>query len=79
MQQLAHYLAAQGSSMGQAQQQAITWIGQHIHSQASLLAYIDVFWTLMFVSAMAVPVCNENLIRIDDVMLGYIVCQQRNR
>ena len=55
MQQLMHYFAAQGSSIGQAQQQAIAWIGQQIQAQASLLAYIDVFWTLMLVSAAAVP------------------------
>jgi DHA2 family multidrug resistance protein len=55
MQQLMHYFAAQGSSIGQAQQQAIAWIGQQIQAQASLLAYIDVFWTLMLVSASAVP------------------------
>jgi DHA2 family multidrug resistance protein len=55
LQQLMHYFAAQGSSIGQAQQQAIAWIGQQVQVQASLLAYIDVFWTLMFVSAAAVP------------------------
>ena len=55
MQQLMHYFAAQGSSIAQAQQQAIAWIGQQVQAQASLLAYIDVFWTLMLVSASAVP------------------------
>jgi MFS transporter, DHA2 family, multidrug resistance protein len=55
MQQLMHYFAAQGSSMAQAQQQAIAWIGQQVQAQASLLAYIDVFWTLMLVSACAAP------------------------
>ena len=55
MQQLVHYFAAQGSSIGQAQQQAIAWIGQQVQAQASLLAYIDVFCTLMLVSASAVP------------------------
>jgi DHA2 family multidrug resistance protein len=55
MQQLMHYFAAQGSSIAQAQQQAIAWIGQQVQAQASLLAYIDVFWTLMLVSACAVP------------------------
>jgi DHA2 family multidrug resistance protein len=55
MQQLIHYFVAQGSSMGQAQQQAIAWIGQQVQAQASLLAYIDVFWTLMVVSASAIP------------------------
>jgi len=51
VQQLTNYFAAQGSSLTQASQQAIAWIGQQIQTQASLLAYIDVFWTLMLVSA----------------------------
>jgi DHA2 family multidrug resistance protein len=55
MQQLIHYFSAQGSSGGQAQQQAIAWIGQQIQAQAVLLAYVDVFWTLVLVSAAAVP------------------------
>jgi DHA2 family multidrug resistance protein len=55
MQQLVHYFASQGSSIAQARQQAIAWIGQQVQAQASLLAYIDVFWTLMLVSAAAVP------------------------
>jgi DHA2 family multidrug resistance protein len=55
MQQLIHYFSAQGSSVGQAQQQAIAWIGQQIQAQAVLLAYVDVFWTLVLVSAAAVP------------------------
>jgi DHA2 family multidrug resistance protein len=55
MQQLTHYFAAQGSSMLQAKQQAFAWIGQQVLMQASLLAYVDVFWTLMLVSLSAVP------------------------
>jgi MFS transporter, DHA2 family, multidrug resistance protein len=55
MQQMTHYFATQGSSIVQAQQQAFAWIGQQVQAQASLLAYIDVFWTLMLVSAAAVP------------------------
>jgi DHA2 family multidrug resistance protein len=55
MQQVTHYFVGQGSSPLQATQQAIAWIGQQIQTQASLLAYIDVFWTLLLVSALAVP------------------------
>ena len=55
MQQLTHYFVEQGSSALQATQQAIAWIGQQIQTQASLLAYVDVFWTLTLVSALAVP------------------------
>jgi DHA2 family multidrug resistance protein len=46
---------AQGSSLAHAQQQAFTWIGQQVQTQATLLAYIDVFWALMLISAAAVP------------------------
>jgi MFS transporter, DHA2 family, multidrug resistance protein len=55
LQQVTHYFVAQGSSLLQAKQQAIAWIGQQIQIQASLLGYIDVFWTLMAISLAAVP------------------------
>ena len=42
---------AHGSSIAQAHQQAFAWIGQQVKIQASLLAYTDVFWTLMLISA----------------------------
>jgi MFS transporter, DHA2 family, multidrug resistance protein len=55
LQQMTHYFASQGSSMLQAKQQAVAWIGQQAQQQASLLAYVDVFWTLMLVSLAAIP------------------------
>jgi DHA2 family multidrug resistance protein len=55
LQQVTHYFAAQGSSLLQAQQQAITWIGQQVQDQASFLAYMDAFWVLMLISLAAVP------------------------
>jgi MFS transporter, DHA2 family, multidrug resistance protein len=55
LQQVTHYFAVHGSSTAQAKQQAFTWIGQQVQAQASYLAYIDVFWTLMLISAAAVP------------------------
>jgi DHA2 family multidrug resistance protein len=55
LQQVTNYFAAQGSSLAQAQQQAIAWIGQQIQTQASFLAYMDAFWVLMVVSLAAVP------------------------
>ena len=55
LQRVTEYFAAQGSSLAQAQQQAFAWIGQQVQTQAALLAYIDVFWTLMLISAAAVP------------------------
>ena len=47
------YFASQGSSALQAQKQAIAWIGEQVATQASLLAFIDVFWTLMAISLVA--------------------------
>jgi len=55
LQQLLNYFSAQGSSLAQAHQQAIDWIGQQVQSQASFLAYMDVFWVLMLISLAAVP------------------------
>jgi MFS transporter, DHA2 family, multidrug resistance protein len=55
LQQVTHYFVLQGSSSLQAAQQAVAWIGGQIQTQASLLAYVDVFWTLTLVSALAVP------------------------
>jgi MFS transporter, DHA2 family, multidrug resistance protein len=55
LQQATHYFVVQGSSVLQATQQAVAWIGQQVETQASLLAYVDVFWTLTLVSAVAVP------------------------
>ncbi len=53
--QMTNYFVGQGSSLLQAQQQAFAWIGQQVQAQASLLAYMDVFWVLMLVSLAAVP------------------------
>jgi DHA2 family multidrug resistance protein len=55
LQQVTNYFAAQGSSLLQAQQQAIAWIGQTVQAQASLLAYMDVYWVLMHVALAAIP------------------------
>jgi DHA2 family multidrug resistance protein len=55
LQQVTSYFAAQGSSLIQAHQQAIGWIGQQIQTQASFLAYMDAFWVLTLISLAAVP------------------------
>ncbi len=62
--QLTQYFVAQGSSLLQAQQQAVAWIGQKVQTQAAYLAYIDVFWALMLIfcrghSARARPAQRE--------------------
>ena len=51
---MTQYFLAQGSSLPEAQQQAVGWIGQQV-TQASFLAYMDVFWVLMLLSLAAVP------------------------
>ncbi len=55
LQQVTEYFAAHGGSAAQAQQLAFAWIARQVQTQASLLAYIDVFWTLMVISIAAVP------------------------
>lgn len=55
MQQVTQFFIDQGSSALQAKQQAIAWIGKTVEAQASYLAYIDVFWTLMLVALIIIP------------------------
>jgi DHA2 family multidrug resistance protein len=49
------YFIVQGSSLVQAHQQAIHWIGQQVQVQASFLGYMDAFWLLMLISLSVVP------------------------
>jgi MFS transporter, DHA2 family, multidrug resistance protein len=53
--QVTQYFVGHGSSLTQAQHQAFAWVAQQVRVQAGYLAYIDVFWTLMLLSAAAVP------------------------
>jgi MFS transporter, DHA2 family, multidrug resistance protein len=55
LKQVTKYFIASGSSLSHAQHQALAWIGSQIQRQASLLAFIDVFWTLMLIAAATVP------------------------
>jgi DHA2 family multidrug resistance protein len=55
LQQVTNYFVAHGSSLIQAQHQAVAWIGQQIAAQASFLGYMDAFWVLMLISLAAVP------------------------
>ena len=55
LQQATQYFVAQGSSLIQAQQQAVAWIGQQVQAQSSYLAYMDVFWVLTLLSLAAIP------------------------
>jgi MFS transporter, DHA2 family, multidrug resistance protein len=55
LQHITNYFTANGSSLAQAHDQAIQWIGQQVQIQASFLAYMDAFWVLMLISLSAVP------------------------
>jgi DHA2 family multidrug resistance protein len=55
LKQVTDYFLGHGSALAQAQQQAVAWIGQQVQLQATLLAYIDVFWVLTLISAAAIP------------------------
>jgi DHA2 family multidrug resistance protein len=55
LQQITNFFAGHGSSLAQAHDQAIEWIGQQVQAQASFLAYMDAFWVLMLISLSAVP------------------------
>jgi MFS transporter, DHA2 family, multidrug resistance protein len=55
LQQATQYFLAQGSSLAQARRQAFAWIGQQVQAQSSFLAYMDIFWVLMLLALMAVP------------------------
>lgn len=53
--QVTTYFVAHGNALAQAQKQAVAWIAQQLHMQASLMAFSDVFWTLMLISLAAAP------------------------
>lgn len=55
MQNLQGFFAERGSSVVDAQNQAMALIGQQVGAQASFLAYIDVFFVLAVISILAVP------------------------
>jgi hypothetical protein len=48
-------LNIQGSPLPEAQQQAISWIGNQVNAQATYLGYADAFWALTLISLAAVP------------------------
>ena len=55
LQHAVQYFLAQGSLPPEAQQQAVSWIGEQVQAQSSYLAYMDVFWVLMLLALAAVP------------------------
>lgn len=64
-QKAAAYFAAHGESAYRAQHLAIGWIGQVVEQQATMLAYIDVFWVAAVFSALIVPLVLLLLRRVD--------------
>ncbi|WP_152045654.1 DHA2 family efflux MFS transporter permease subunit [Aureimonas psammosilenae] len=52
---LTQFFSERGASLPQAQEQATAYIGQMVDTQRGYLAYIDVFFTLMLISAAAIP------------------------
>jgi len=55
LQQATKFFQAQGGPASEAQQRAIAWIGREVALQASFLAYMDVFWVLMILALLTVP------------------------
>src|SRR6201999_799532 len=55
LQQVTGYFTAGGSSLAQAHDQAVQWIGQQVQAQASFLSYVDAFLVLMLIALSAVP------------------------
>jgi len=55
LQQATAYFEAHGRTAYEAQHMAVGWIGQVVAQQATLLAYIDVFWLAAAFTALMVP------------------------
>ncbi|MBZ9867259.1 DHA2 family efflux MFS transporter permease subunit [Mesorhizobium sp. CA15] len=55
LRQVTDHFVAEGSPLAEARQQAVGWIGQEIGRQASLLAYVDVFFYCAVATALLVP------------------------
>ncbi len=55
LKQVTGHFMAQGSSAGEAHHQAIGFLGQLIQSQATILAYIDVFHVCAIAAALMIP------------------------
>ena len=53
--QVTNYFVAQGSSLWEAKQQAIQWVGQQVQAQSSYLGHMDAFLVLTLISLAAVP------------------------
>jgi MFS transporter, DHA2 family, multidrug resistance protein len=55
LQQVTKYFMSQGASAGDAHNQAIGFFGQMLQSQATIMAYIDVFHVCAIAAALMIP------------------------
>jgi DHA2 family multidrug resistance protein len=53
---VTEYFVARGSPLPNAKAQAMAWVGQLVADQATLLAYIDVFWTSGIFALLVIPI-----------------------
>jgi DHA2 family multidrug resistance protein len=63
--QVTAYFVDHGQPAARAAQMAISWIGQMVAQQATLLAYIDVFWLAAAFTALMIPLALLLLRRVD--------------
>jgi MFS transporter, DHA2 family, multidrug resistance protein len=62
--QMTKYFTAHGASAGDAAAQAIGMIGQMVRTQATILAYIDVFHVCAIVAALMIPLVLVTVRRV---------------
>ena len=55
LQSVTQYFSAHGYALAEAQKRAFGWIAGQAQTQAAFLAYVDVFWVLMLLALLAVP------------------------
>ncbi len=65
VERLAHYFTALGEPAYRAQHLAVAWIAQAVERQATLLAYVDIFWLAGAFAALMVPLALVLLRRVD--------------
>jgi DHA2 family multidrug resistance protein len=55
MEKMTHYFASHGASASEATRQAMGFIGELVRTQATILAYIDVFYVWAVATALVIP------------------------
>ena len=64
---MTRYFAQEGASPGAAHDQAMGFVGHLVETQATIMAYIDVFQLCAIVAAVMIPIV---LIMVRRVQLG---------